>query len=132
MSLTIKETAMELLLEGKHLNKADFHREYHTFTLTQRIEEIRRIDGWNIKSKTIKGSRGMVEYWLEPEEINRIHSHGSQVIDSMLSAQQKCADEQLVEENRNLAEKASESLKSEDKAYFSEQLGIGLLGGHNY
>ena len=31
-----------------------------------------------------------------------------------------------------LSEKASESLKSEDKAYFSEQLGIGLLGGHNY
>ena len=128
---TIKETAAELLLNGEHINKGDFHAKYHTFTLTQRIEELRR-DGWNIKSKTIPGRKGMVEYWLEPEEINRIHSHGSQVIDNMLSAQQKCADEQLVEENRNLAEKASESLKSEDKAYFSEQLGIGLLGGHNY
>ena len=127
MSLTIKETAMELLMEGKHLNKADFHREYHTFTLTQRIEEIRRIDGWNIKSKTIKGSRGMVEYWLEPEEIERIKN-----TQKVAKIEQKPTDEQLVEENKNLAEKASESLKSEDKAYFEEQLGLGLLGGHNY
>ena len=128
---TIKEIAMELLLNGEHINKSDFHAKYHTFTLTQRIEELRR-DGWNIKSKTIPGRKGMVEYWLEPEEINRIHSHGSQVISQMLSATEKSADEQLAEENRNLAEKASESLKSEDNAYFNEQLGIGLLGGHNY
>lgn len=127
MSLTIKETAMELLLEGKHLNKADFHRYYHTFTLTQRIEEIRRIDGWNIKSKTIKGSRGMVEYWLEPEEIERIKN-----TQKVAKIEQKPTDEQLAEENKNLAEKSSESLKSEDKAYFEEQLGIGLLGGQNY
>ena len=128
---TIKETAAELLLNGEHINKGDFHAKYHTFTLTQRIEELRR-DGWNIKSKTIPGRKGMVEYWLEPEEINRIHSHGSKVISNMLSATEKGEDEQLVEENRNLAEKASESLKSEDNAYFNEQLGIGLLGGHNY
>ena len=118
-------------MNGEHINKSDFHAKYHTFTLTQRIEELRR-DGWNIKSKTIPGRKGMVEYWLEPEEINRIHSHGSQVISNMLSATEKSADEQLAEENRNLAEKASESLKSEDNAYFNEQLGIGLLGGHNY
>lgn len=128
---TIKEIAMELLLQGEHLNKSDFHAKYHTFTLTQRIEELRR-DGWNIRSKTIPGRKGMVEYWLEPEEINRIHSHGSKVIAQMLSATEKSEDEQLVEENRNLAEKASESLESEDKAYYTEQLGIGLLGGHNY
>lgn len=129
---TIKEIAMELLLEGKHLNKGDFHKEYHTFTLTQRIEEIRRIDGWDVKSKPMPGRKGMVEYWLDQDEINRIHSHGSQVITQMLFATEKSEDEQLAEENRNLAEKASESLKSEDNAYFNEQLGIGLLGGHNY
>lgn len=128
---TIKEIAAELLLNGEHINKGEFHDKYHTFTLTQRIEELRR-DGWNIKSKPIPGRKGMVEYWLEPEEINRIHSHGSQVISQMLSATEKSADEQLAEENRNLAEKASESLESEDNAYFNEQLGIGLLGGHNY
>ena len=129
---TIKEIAMELLLNGEHLDKGEFHDKYHTFTLTQRIEEIRRLDKWDVKSKTIPGRKGMVEYWLEPEEINRIHSHGSQVIANMLLAQQKSADEQLVEENRNLAETCGESLKSEDNAYFNEQLGIGLLGGHNY
>ena len=96
----------------------------------KRIEELRR-DGWNIKSKTIPGRKGMVEYYLEPEEINRIHSHGSQVISNMLSATEKSEDEQLLMENQNLAEKASESLKSEDNAYF-EQMGLGLLGGHNY
>ena len=39
-------------------------------------------------------------------------------------------DEQLVEPIENIVEKASVSLKNEDIAY--EQLGIGLLGGHNY
>lgn len=128
---TIKEIAMELLLNGEHINKSDFHAKYHTFTLTQRIEELRR-DGWNIKSKTIPGRKGMVEYWLEPEEINRIHSHGSKVIAQMLSTTEKSKNEQLLKDNKNLAEKASESLESEDKAYYTEQLGIGLLGGHNY
>lgn len=128
---TIKEIAMELLLNGEHLDKGEFHDKYHTFTLTQRIEEIRRLEKWDVKSKTIPGRKGMVEYWLEPEEINRIHSHGSQVITQMLSATEKSEDEQLAEEDRNLAEKASESLKSEDNAYF-EQMGLGLLGGHNY
>ena len=128
---TNKEIAMELLLNGEHINKGDFHDTYHTFTLTQRIEEIRK-GGWNVKSKPMPGRKGMVEYWLDQDEINRIHSHGSQVITQMLSATEKSEDEQLAEENRNLAEKASESLKSEDNAYFNEQLGIGLLGGHNY
>ena len=117
-------------MNGEHINKAEFHSKYHTFTLTQRIEELRR-DGWNIKSKTIPGRKGMVEYWLEPEEINRIHSHGSQVIAQMLSATEKSEDEQLLMEEEKVAEKASESLKNEDNAYF-EQMGLGLLGGHNY
>ena len=68
---TIKEIAQELLLKGERINKSDFLHQYHTFTLTQRIEEIRK-DGWNVKSKTIPGRKGMVEYWLEPEEIARI------------------------------------------------------------
>lgn len=124
---TIKEIAMELLLNGEHLNKGEFHDRYHTFTLTQRIEEIRRLDKWDVKSKTIPGRKGMVEYWLEPQEIERIKNTQYVAI-----SEQNESDEQLVEENKNLAEMASESLKSEDNAYFNEQLGIGLLGGHNY
>ena len=123
---TIKETAMELLLNGEHINKSDFHAKYHTFTLTQRIEELRR-DGWNIKSKTIPGRKGMVEYWLEPDEIERIKNKSH----TLTISEQNEKDKQLLMENQNLAEKASESLKSEDKAYF-EQMGLGLLGGHNY
>lgn len=123
---TIKETAMELLLDGQHINKGNFHDQYNTFTLTQRIEEIRRIDKWDVKKKTIPGKRGMVEYWLEPQEIERIKNKQSRTI-----SEQNTSDEQLLNENKNLAEKASESLKNEDNAYF-EQMGFGLLGGHNY
>lgn len=123
---TIKEIAMELLLNGEHLNKGDFHATYHTFTLTQRIEEIRK-DGWNVKSKTIPGRKGMVEYWLEPDEIERIKN----LPHTLTNSEQNEKDEQLLTENKNLAEKASESLKNEDNAYF-EQMGFGLLGGHNY
>ena len=123
---TIKETTMELLLDGQHINKGDFHDQYNTFTLTQRIEEIRRIDKWDVKKKTIPGKRGMVEYWLEPQEIERIKNKQSRTI-----SEQNTSDEQLLNENKNLAEKASESLKNEDNAYF-EQMGFGLLGGHNY
>lgn len=125
---TIKEIAMELLLNGEHLNKGDFHATYHTFTLTQRIEEIRRLDKWDVKSKTIPGRKGMVEYWLEPDEIERIKN----LPHTLTNSEQNEKDEQLLIPNENLAEKASESLKSEDNAYFNEQLGIGLIGGHNY
>lgn len=123
---TIKEIAMELLLDGQHINKGDFHDQYSTFTLTQRIEEIRRLDKWDVKKKPIPGKRGMVEYWLEPQEIERIKNKQSRTI-----SEQNASDEQLLNENKNLAEKASESLKNEDNAYF-EQMGFGLLGGHNY
>lgn len=124
---TIKETAAELLLNGEHINKGDFHATYHTFTLTQRIEELRR-DGWNIKSKTIPGRKGMVEYWLEPDEIERIKN----LPHTLTNSEQNEKDEQLLIPSENLAETCGESLKSEDNAYFNEQLGIGLLGGHNY
>lgn len=116
---TIKEIAQELLLEGEHLNKGDFHAKYKTFTLTQRIEEIRK-DGWNVKSKTIPGRKGMVEYWLEPEEIHRLHAHGRQVIEALTIAQ---------EESKKLAEGTKQASDSEAEAY--EQTSL-LMGGSNY
>lgn len=117
---TVKEIAQELLLKGEHLNKGDFHAQYKTFTLTQRIEEIRK-DGWDVRSKTIPGRRGMVEYWLEADEIERIKN-----TQSLANLERNDADEQLVEENKNLAEMASESLKNEDNTYYNEQTGLGL------
>lgn len=124
---TIKEIAMELLLNGEHLDKGEFHDKYHTFTLTQRIEEIRRLDKWDVKSKTIPGRKGMVEYWLEPDEIERIKN----LPHTLTNSEQNEKDEQLLIPSENLAETCGESLKPEDNAYF-EQMGLGLLGGHNY
>lgn len=115
---TVKEIAQEALLNGEHINKGAFHAKYGTFTLTQRIEEIRK-DGWNVKSKPIPGKKGMVEYWLEESEIERIRSGMVRV-------------EQSPVEEVEAVEMPSKSFESEDKAYYTEQLGIGLLGGHNY
>ena len=124
---TIKETAAELLLNGEHINKSDFRDEYKTFTLTQRIEELRNKDKWDVKSKTIPGKHGMVEYWLEPDEIERIKN----LPHTLTNSEQNEKDEQLLIPSENLAESCGESLKTEDNAYF-EQMGLGLLGGHNY
>lgn len=116
---------MELLLDGQHINKSDFHATYKTFTLTQRVEEIRNTNKWDVKSKTIPGKRGMVEYWLEPEEIERIKNSPRMVSNN----EQNHKDEQLVEPIENVVEKASVSLKNEDIAY--EQTSL-LLGGENF
>lgn len=111
---TIKQIAQELLLRGDHINKGDFHSTYKTFTLTQRIEEIRK-EGWDVKSKTIPGKRGMVEYWLEPSEIERLKAKERRV-------------EQLVEEYKNIAQ--NEPKQAQEEKY--EQMGLGLLGTSNY
>ena len=118
---SFKEIAQELLLKGEHINKGQFHATYGTFTLTQRIEEIRK-EGWDVRSKTIPGKRGMVEYWLEPQEIDRIKNKPYKPI-----LEQKPSDEQLVEEKQNIAEMPSKT--AENEKY--EQLGLGLLGCHN-
>ena len=123
----IKETAMELLLNGEHINKSDFHAKYHTFTLTQRIEELRR-DGWNIKSKTIPGRKGMVEYWLEPEEIARIKVASACKVPLKALEQDKEMNEQIEKNIENLRETAQKVAQNEKY----EQMGLGLLGGHNY
>lgn len=116
---TIREIAMELLLSGERINKGDFHAKYHTFTLTQRIEEIRRIDGWNIKAKTIPGRKGMVEYWLDDAEIKRIQGGLNERKDS---------NEQSVEPKETAPAAASDKPRN----VVCEQMGLGLPGGHNY
>lgn len=118
---TTEKLVRDLLLSGIHLDKTIMrkHSEINSDCLAQRIKDIRYKTDWDIKWRSVPGKGTLREYWLEPQEIERIKSG-------------KKRNEQLVEENQNLAEKASESLKSEDNAYFNEQLGIGLLGGHNY
>lgn len=117
--MTIKETAKSLLLQGVHINKGEFYRQFKTFTLTQRIEEIRK-EGWNVKSKIIPNTSGMVEYWLEPQEIERIKNG---VVEP-----RKDEDEQL--HFAPLKEPVDEPKKAQSEEY--EQLGIGILGGRNY
>lgn len=120
---TVKQIAKELLLKGEHINKGDFHAQYKTFTLTQRIEEIRHEDKWDVKSKTIPGRRGMVEYWLEPEEIERIKNTQYMPISKQIET-----DEQSAEVDTNIAVGGLEMAQEE----FYEQLGLGLLGTSNY
>lgn len=114
-------------MNGEHINKAEFHSKYHTFTLTQRIEELRR-DGWNIKSKTIPGRKGMVEYWLEAEEIARIKVASVCNVPLKAVEQDKEMDEQIEKNIENLRETAQKVAQNERY----EQMGLGLLGGHNY
>ena len=128
---TTTEVLMEALLDGRHLTKFDFLDMTNSVCLAQRVLELRQ-EGWDIKDKPVKGKGNLREYWLEQKEINRIRAREHRIIENTIHIKKKGEDEQLVEENKNLAEKASESLKNEDKAYYTEQLGIGLLGGHNY
>lgn len=124
---TTTEILMEALLDGRHLTKFDFLDMTNSVCLAQRVLELRQ-EGWGIKDKPVKGKGNLREYWLEPEEIERIKNSPRMVSNN----EQNHKDEQLVEPIENIVEKASESLKNEDEAYYTEQLGIGLLGGHNY
>ena len=118
---TSSEILQDLLLKGRKVNKFTFLDYTNSVCLAQRVLELRQL-GWNIRSRAIKGKGNLREYWLDREEIGRLNSR--------LIERQNTEDEVLVEENKKLAEMASESLESEDRAY--EQLGIGLLGGKNY
>lgn len=122
--ITTVERLQELLLDGRRVNKFTFLHETGSVCLAQRILDIRQTLGWNIRSRAIKGKGALREYWLDPEEIQRIKSADR----NKPILEQKVTDEQLVEDNKNLAEKASESLKNEEKAYFDEQLSLGLFG----
>lgn len=127
---TTTEILMEALLDGRHLTKFDFLDMTNSVCLAQRVLELRQ-EGWDIKDKPVKGKGNLREYWLEQKEINRIRAREHRIIENTIHIKKKGEDEQLLNDNKNLAEKASESLKNEDNAYF-EQMGFGLLGGHNY
>ena len=127
------EDVKRLLLSGKRINKRDLERENYinSSCLSQRIYDLRHLPkygclDWDIKWRSVPGKGTLREFWLEPEEIERIKNSPRMVSNN----EQNQKDEQLVEPIENIVEKASVSLKNEDIAY--EQLGIGLLGGHNY
>lgn len=69
---TTQEIVEDLLLEGKHITKFDLLNYANSVCLAQRILDIRQTKGWLIRSKSVKGKGTLKEYWLEPEEIDRI------------------------------------------------------------
>lgn len=121
---TTSEVLMETLLLGKHLTKFDFLNLTNSVCLAQRVQELRQM-GWGIIDKNVPGKGTLKEYWLEPEEIERIKNSPRMVSNN----EQNHKDEQLVEPIENIVEKASVSLKNEDIAY--EQTSL-LLGGENF
>ena len=96
---TSQEIVEELLLSGRHINKFDLLSIGHTVCLAQRILDIRQQKGWNISSASVKGKGTLKEYWLEPEEIDRIKGR-------------KQRYEQLVNVQQNHAEKPSKSAQN--------------------
>ena len=112
--LNTTEHAMELLLDGRRITKFDFAKEtdVHSVCLSQRVYEIRHNYGWDVKGRSVPGKGTLREFWLEPEEIKRIKGLNKK-------------NEQTHVQTQNVSQKAQNEPQI-------EQLGIGLLGGHNY
>ena len=72
--MTTKEILKRALLSGRSLTKFQFMdiTPTHSVCLAQRVEELRRI-GWKILDRPVKGKGNLVEYYLEKEEIERLH-----------------------------------------------------------
>lgn len=117
---TTREEVKRMLLAGRRITKLDLFNEsqVHSSCLPQRIYDIRHEDGWDIKWQSVKGKGTLREYWLEPSEIARIKGEKEYV------EPRKDEEDQLHFATEKTAPKAQK--------HATEQLGIGLLGGHNY
>ena len=107
--MTTREVVEFALLKGQRITKFDLLNMAHSVCLAQRIQEIRNA-GWDVKSRTVKGKGTLVEYWLEPSEIERIKGW-------------KRVDEQSLTETENIAK---EGLKT--ALIKEEQVSLGLFG----
>lgn len=125
--MTTTEALMEALLDGRHLTKFDFLEMTNSVCLAQRVLELRQ-EGWNIKDKAVKGKGNLREYWLEPEEIARIKMASVCKVPLKALEQDKEMNEQIEKNIENLRETAQKMAQNEKY----EQMGLGLLGGHNY
>ena len=107
--MTTREVVEFALLKGMKITKFDLLNMAHSVCLAQRIQEIRNA-GWDVKSRTVKGKGTLVEYWLEPCEIERIKGW-------------KRVDEQSLTEEPNHAENGLKTAQIEE-----EQVSLGLFG----
>lgn len=124
---TTTEILQEALLLGKHLTKFDFLNLTNSVCLAQRVQELRQM-GWNIVDKNVPGKGTLKEYWLPPEEIARIKMASVCNVPLKAIGQDKEMNEQIeknIENTRETAQKVAQNEKY-------EQMGLGLLGGHNY
>ena len=124
---TTTEILQEVLLDGKHLTKFDFLNLTNSVCLAQRVQELRQM-GWNIVDKNVPGKGTLKEYWLEPEEIARIKVASVCNVPLKAIGQDKEMNEQIEKNIENLRETAQKVAQNEKY----EQMGLGLLGGHNY
>lgn len=124
---TTSEILQEALLLGKHLTKFDFLNLTNSVCLAQRVQELRQM-GWNIVDKNVPGKGTLKEYWLEPEEIARIKMASVCNVPLKAIGQDKEMNEQIEKNIENLRETAQKVAQNEKY----EQMGLGLLGGHNY
>lgn len=121
---TTEQLVRRLLLSGRKIDKTIMRKEsdINSDCLSQRIKDIRYKTDWNIKSQTVKGKGSLKEFWLEPEEIERIKGK----IETVEPRYDE--DEQLAFAVEKTAPERTEN--AQDENY--EQLGIGILGGRNY
>lgn len=124
---TTTEILQEVLLNGKHLTKFDFLNLTNSVCLAQRVQELRQM-GWKIVDKNVPGKGTLKEYWLEPEEIARIKVASVCNVPLKAMEQDKEMNEQIEKNIENLRETAQKVAQNEKY----EQMGLGLLGGHNY
>lgn len=75
--MTCTDLIKRELLNGNKINKFKLMNlsNVNSVSLAQRICELRH-EGWNILDKTIKGKGGLKEYYLMPEEIERLKANG--------------------------------------------------------
>ena len=129
--LTSQEVLQELLLDGRKVNKFTFLHESGSVCLAQRILELRQA-GWNIRSRAIKGKGALREYWLEPEEIQRIKGNlkpfneVKKEVEQLTESLEKAVEIEDMKPTEQLVSECAESLENEQKIYEEEQLGLGL------
>lgn len=114
--MTTKNTTEEvkkMLLQGRRITKLDlfYESEINSSCLPQRIYDIRQTTDWDIKSQSKKGKGTLREYWLEPEEIERIKTG-------------KPRNEQYIKEETKVAEMPLNKPKNKN----FEQMGLGIPG----
>lgn len=120
MSTTTTDEVKAMLLAGRRITKLDLFNEseVHSSCLPQRIYDIRQETDWDIRSQSVKGKGTLREYWLEPEEIERI----KKTPHMKRFESEKIEDEQSAMPDLNIAENGLEMAQNEKY----EQIGIGL------